>query len=95
MMVELREMNDYDDFLVSTGLHIVHREDLTLHCAKSWDLGLDIIKDKKVWTLVAKLGAEFVTNLKAFRAMRAGFASGNFVYGLFVAKLAENGSKHA
>jgi tocopherol O-methyltransferase len=94
MMVELRGMNDYSDFLVSSGLLIVHRQDLTLHCAKSWDLALDIIKDKKFWSLAAKLGAGFVTNLKAFRAMRAGFASGNFVYGLFVAKLPETGSNH-
>ena len=89
MMVELRGMNDYSDFLVSSGLDIVHRQDLTLNCAKSWDFGLDIIKDKNLWTLAAKHGAEFVTNLKAFRAMRAGFASGNFVYGLFVARLSE------
>jgi cyclopropane fatty-acyl-phospholipid synthase-like methyltransferase len=95
MMVELRGMNDYSDFLVSSGLHVVHRQDLTLNCAKSWDLGLDIIKGKKFWTLAAKHSAEFVTNLKAFRAMRAGFASGNFVYGLFVAKLPESGSNHA
>lgn len=95
MMVELRGMNDYSDFLVSSGLQIVHRQDLTRNCAKSWDLGLDIIKDKKFWILAAKLGAEFVANLKSFHAMRAGFASGNFVYGLFVAKLPENGSNHA
>ena len=95
MMVELRGMNDYSDFLISSGLQIVHRQDLTRNCAKSWDLGLDIIKDKKFWILAAKLGAEFVTNLKSFHAMRAGFASGNFVYGLFVAKLPENGSNHA
>ena len=95
MMVELRGMNDYSDFLISSGLQIVHRQDLTRNCAKSWDLGLDIIKDKKFWILAAKLGAEFVANLKSFHAMRAGFASGNFVYGLFVAKLPENGSNHA
>ena len=94
MMVELRGMNDYSDFLVSSGLHVVHRQDLTLNCAKSWDLGLNIIKDKKVWTVAAKHGAEFISNLKAFRAMRAGFASGNFVYGLFVAKLPEDGTNH-
>jgi tocopherol O-methyltransferase len=92
MMVELRGMNDYSDFLVSIDLHIVHRQDLTLNCAKSWDLGLDIIKDKKVWMVAAKHGAEFVRNLKSFRAMRAGFESGNFVYGLFVARLPENDS---
>src|SRR5271166_2910143 len=29
MMVELRCMNDYSDFLVSSGLQVVHRQDLT------------------------------------------------------------------
>jgi tocopherol O-methyltransferase len=85
MMVELHRMDEYRDFLVSSGLDVIHCQDLTLNCAKSWDLGLDIIKHKKFWTLATKLGADFVTNLKAFRAMRAGFTSGNFVYGLFVA----------
>jgi tocopherol O-methyltransferase len=95
MMVELRGMNEYSDFLVASGLQVVHRQDLTLNCAKSWDIGLDIIKDKKFWALAAKLGAEFVTNLKSFHAMRAGFASGNFVYGLFVAKMPGDGSNRA
>ena len=93
MMVELRGMNDYSDFLLASGLQVVHRQDLTSNCAKSWDIGLEIIKDKTFWSLAAKLGTEFVTYLKAFRAMRAGFASGNFVYGLFVAKMPENGTK--
>lgn len=91
MMVELRAMNDYDDFLVSGGLQVSHRQDLSPHCAKSWDLGLDVIKDKALWSLAAKLGPAFVTYLKSFQAMRAGFASGNFVYGLFVAKKPESG----
>jgi hypothetical protein len=55
--------------------------------AKTWDLGWDIIKDKALWSLATKLGAGFVTYLKALRAMRAGFASGNFVYGLFIGRL--------
>lgn len=90
MMVELRGMDDYSNFLVSSGLQVAHRQELTLNCAKSWDLGLDIIKDKAFWSLAVKLGAGFVTYLKAFHAMRAGFASGNFVYGLFIAKMPEN-----
>ncbi len=95
MMVELHGMNDYSDFLVSSGLQVVHRQDLTLHCAKSWDFALDIIRDKTFWSLAARLGPGFVTYLKAFHAMRAGFASGNFVYGLFVSKMPENGSNLA
>jgi len=95
MMVELRGMNDYNDFLVSSGLQVVHRQDLTVNCAKSWDIGLDIITDKAFWSMAAKHGAELISSLKAFHAMRAGFASGNFVYGLFVAKMPENGSNPA
>ena len=91
MMVELRGMNEYSEFLVAGGFQVVHREDMTLRCAKSWDIGMDIIKDKSFWYLAAKLGTGFVAYMKAFRAMRAGFSSGSFVCGLFVAKMPENG----
>ncbi len=91
MMVELRGMDEYSEFLVAGGFQVVHREDMTLKCAKSWDIALDIIKNKALWSLIAKLGPGFVTYLKAFQAMRAGFSSGNFVCGLFVAKKPENG----
>jgi tocopherol O-methyltransferase len=85
MMVKLQIMDDYEHFLTSNGLQIMHREILNKNCAKTWDLCLDIIRDKAFWELAAKHGAEFISYLQAFRAMRAGFASGNLVYGLFVA----------
>jgi tocopherol O-methyltransferase len=88
MLVELQIMDDYEHFLTSNGLHILHREILNKNCAKTWDLCLDIIGNKAFWALAAKYGAEFVSHLKAFQAMRAGFASGTFVYGLFVACVA-------
>jgi tocopherol O-methyltransferase len=85
MFVELQTMDDYAQYLASNGLQITHREVLNKNCARTWDLSLEIIKDGKFWALAAKLGPHFVTYLKAYSAMRAGFASGNFVYGLFVA----------
>jgi cyclopropane fatty-acyl-phospholipid synthase-like methyltransferase len=85
MFVELQTMDDYEQLFISNGLRITRREVLNKNCAKTWDLCLDIIKDKNLWALAAKYGTHFVTYLKGFRAMRAGFASGNFVYGLFVA----------
>jgi len=85
MMVELRTMDDYERYLASNGLQITHREVLNKNCAKTWDLGLDIIKDKAFWALAAKLGTEFISFLRAFQVVRAGFSSGNFVYGLLVA----------
>jgi tocopherol O-methyltransferase len=87
MLVELQIMDDYERFLTSSGLQIVHRDILNEQCAKTWDLCLDIISNKAFWALAAKYGAEFVSYLKAFQAMRSGFSSGNFVYGLFVACL--------
>jgi tocopherol O-methyltransferase len=92
MFVELKSMNEYEQLLSSNGLQIMHREVLNQYCAKTWDLSLEIIKDKSFWLLAAKFGTHFVTYLKAFEAMRAGFASGNFVYGLFVASRNRNTS---
>jgi tocopherol O-methyltransferase len=86
MFVELETMDDYESHLVASGLQIIHRQDLSRQCSKSWDLALDMIRDASFWALAAKLGKDFVTNLRAFRAMRAGYASGNFVYGLFIAR---------
>jgi tocopherol O-methyltransferase len=90
MLVELQVMDDYEQFLISNGLQIMRREVLNKNCAKTWDLCLDIIKDKSFWALAAKYGTHFVSYLKAFEAMRAGFASGNFVYGLFLASAISN-----
>jgi tocopherol O-methyltransferase len=90
MFVELQTMDDYEQFFISNGLQIICREVLNKNCAKTWDLSLDIIKDKSFWALAAKYGTQFVSYLKAFQAMRAGFASGNFVYGLFVATAISN-----
>ena len=86
MYVDLETMDDYESHLLASGLQIVHRQDLSRQCAKTWDLGLDIIRHKSFWALAARMGKDFVTNLKAFQAMRAGYSSGNFIYGLFVAR---------
>jgi tocopherol O-methyltransferase len=86
MLVELDTMEDYGAFFSSNGLQIVHEEILNKNCAKTWDLCLDIIKNKSLWRIAAEFGSEFVDFLQAFRAMRAGFKSGHFVYGLIVAK---------
>ena len=86
MMVELDTMADYVALLESRGLHVTHQEVMNRHCAKTWDLCLEIIGRRALWNLAARLGPAFLDFLKAFRAMKAGFASGNFVYGLLIAK---------
>ena len=86
MMVELDTMSDYERWMSAHGLQVVRREILNEQVAKTWDIGLEIIRKKALWKLAAENGAEFVKFLRAFRAMRAGYASGNFVYGLLVAQ---------
>jgi tocopherol O-methyltransferase len=86
MLVELQTMEDYENFIGSNGLKIVKAESLNENCGKTWDIGLDTLKRRALWGLAAKHGFAFVNFLRAFKAMRAGFASGNFIYGLLVAK---------
>jgi tocopherol O-methyltransferase len=89
MMVELQTMEDYARYMAAAGLKVVRHEVLNKNCARTWDFCLDIIKDKSLWGLAAQYGPAFVRFLRAFKDMRAGFASGNFIYGLIVAKKPE------
>jgi tocopherol O-methyltransferase len=86
MLVEMDTMGDYAALLGSNGLRVVHNEILNENCSKSWDIGLDILKNKALWQIAAEYGSGIVDFLRAFRAMRVGFASGNFIYGLMIAK---------
>jgi tocopherol O-methyltransferase len=86
MLVELHTMEEYETLMSENGLEVVKTETLNKRCAKTWEVCLDIIKNKAFWALAVQNGVDFVHYLKAFQAMREGFASGNFIYGLIVAK---------
>ena len=89
MLVKLHSMEDYAGYIEASGLVVTHTEVLNKYCAKTWDFGLDIIKDKALWGVAAQNGRDFVRFLRAFKDIRAGYASGNFIYGLMVAKKIE------
>jgi len=86
MLVQLHTMEMYETLMKRNGLKVVRTEILNEHCAKTWELCLDIIKDKKFWAVAARHGLGFVHYLRAFKAMRDGYHSGNFIYGLMVAE---------
>jgi tocopherol O-methyltransferase len=86
MLVELRTMLDYESWLAAAGLPVTQSEVLNRHTAQTWDFCLDIIKDKSLWQIAARRGHDFLRFLRAFKAMRRGFSSGHFVYGLLVAR---------
>jgi tocopherol O-methyltransferase len=87
MMVELQTMEDYAAHMSAAGLEVTRCQVLNQYCAKTWDFCLDIIKDKALWGAAVQNGPAFVRFLRAFKDMRSGFESGNFVYGLMVAKV--------
>lgn len=93
MFVRLEEMGQYEEFLQSNGMEILRREELSKHCARTWDLCLEIIADASFWALAAKQGRNFIRYLNSFRAMRTGFSSGAFVYGLLVARKLDTASQ--
>jgi len=86
MLVELHTVGEYEEWLADAGLNVTRSEVLNQNCAKTWDFCADIVKDKALWELAASEGPEFLRFLRAFKAMRSGFASGHFVYGLLVAE---------
>jgi tocopherol O-methyltransferase len=85
MLVHLETMEEYRKLLRANRMELQVTEILNEPCAKTWDLSSNIIRDKKLWVLAAEHGRAFVEFLRGFRAMRAGFRSGSFVYGLLVA----------
>ncbi len=79
-------MESYRSFIEKAGLKITGTHDISKNVSKTWDICLDIIKKKALWRLAMTHGSEFVEFLKAFKAMRDGFASETFVYGLIIAE---------
>jgi tocopherol O-methyltransferase len=86
MFAELHTLDDYERYLTTTGMVVERREVLNPYTARTWDVCLDIIKDKALWDLAFKLGPDFVTYLKGFQAMRTGYKTGAFEYGMMVAR---------
>lgn len=86
MFVELHVMEEYIKFLELQGLKVCKIEDISPYTAKTWDICLDIIKNKALWKLAMKTGKDFVHFLRAFQAMRAGYKTKNFVYGMIIAE---------
>ena len=66
MLVELGTMPEYEARMKSNNFKIIKTEILNKNCAKTWDLGLDIIKNKSLRKLAATNGAMFVIFFEPF-----------------------------
>lgn len=86
MLVELKTIADYVEMIRSAGLTVTHTSDLSGHCSRTWDICASLVANRALWQLAGKAGAEFIRFLQSFQAMRRGFASGCFRYGMLVAR---------
>jgi len=74
----------------SNGLQITHREVLEQELRQNLGPGLGIIKKQIFLGTRRNTAATLFPISKPFGPWRAGFASGNFVYGLIVARAPSN-----
>lgn len=86
MLVELKTITDYAEMIRAAGLEITHTSDLSERCSKTWEISANLIKNRALWRLAGEQGVEFIRFLRSFSAMRNGFASGRFLYGMLVAR---------
>jgi tocopherol O-methyltransferase len=86
MLVELKTIADYAEMIRAAGLEMTHTSDLSGQCSKTWEISANLIKNRALWQLASDKGVEFIRFLRSFRAMRKGFASGCFVYGMLIAR---------
>jgi tocopherol O-methyltransferase len=84
MLVSLPTVSEYKKHCADNGLRLLYYEDISEKVAKTWDICLDIARDRTVWRFASQHGAEFISFLKSFKAMRNGFRSGTFRYGVLV-----------
>jgi len=86
MLVELKTITDYVEMIRAAGLEVTHTSDLSEQCSKTWEISANLIKNRALWQLAGDKGVEFIRFLRSFSAMRRGFASGCFVYGMLIAR---------
>jgi tocopherol O-methyltransferase len=84
MLVSLPNFSEYRRHIVDNNLRLMYYEDISSKVAKTWDICLDIARDKALWELASRHSKEFISFLKSFKAMRNGFKTGKFRYAIMV-----------
>lgn len=54
--------------------------DISKNVARTWDITSDLIASPSLWAFAFSQGRDVILFLKAFAAMRRGFANGTFLY---------------
>ncbi|MBI2557863.1 class I SAM-dependent methyltransferase [Candidatus Woesearchaeota archaeon] len=86
MVVNLPNINEYIGHFNKNNLRLIYYEDASKHVEHTWDITLDILKNPELWRIARKNGHAVIEFLKAFKAMKKGYASGAFRYGIIIAQ---------
>jgi len=84
MFVDLLSLAEYKKHFDNNGLRMVWYADLGPRVAKTWDIGIGLVKKFALWRLAGKHGKEIMAFLNSLQAMRRGFKAGAFGYAAIV-----------
>jgi tocopherol O-methyltransferase len=84
LVPRLERPSAYADHLRQAGLTVTQVEDLSAQVLKTWDLAIELIRNRALWKFAVTRGKDFVAFLEGFSAMRAGYRSKALVYGALI-----------
>ncbi|RDW80903.1 hypothetical protein BP5796_05601 [Coleophoma crateriformis] len=72
---------DYVKYAEKAGLQIFSKPfDISKDVSKTWDISWSLVQNPALWAFAITQGRDGLAFLQSFRAMRRGFANGNFRY---------------
>ncbi|KAL3420337.1 methyltransferase domain-containing protein [Phlyctema vagabunda] len=81
LLPPLCTQTDYVKFAEKAGLTVFSEPmDISKQVSKTWDISWSLIQNPALWAFAISQGRDGLAFLQSFRAMRRGFANGNFRY---------------
>jgi len=86
LVPRLESPASYMNYMNRAGLNVTSFEDASAKVARTWDTSSELLKNPALWKFAAARGKDFMTFLKGFAAMKMGFRSKAFMYGIIIAQ---------
>ncbi|KAI1611051.1 tocopherol O-methyltransferase [Exophiala viscosa] len=81
LLPPLSTQSDYISLAEKAGLKVLHPpKDISKEVAKTWDISWSLVSSPSLWAFAISQGRDGLAFLQSFRAMRRGYANGNFRY---------------
>eukprot|EP01113_Clastostelium_recurvatum_P033215 TRINITY_DN4365_c0_g1_i2.p1 TRINITY_DN4365_c0_g1~~TRINITY_DN4365_c0_g1_i2.p1 ORF type:complete len:312 (+),score=50.86 TRINITY_DN4365_c0_g1_i2:28-936(+) len=85
LLPPLSTIDQYVSYAKSNGMKVLAEpRNISKNVSKTWDISWSLVQNPSLWAMALTQGRDFVAFLKAFQAMRAGFAEGSFQYWVVV-----------